>query len=97
MLTLDELKRRACAAIESRRKEIIDVSRQVLANPEAGFRETKTAALVSQKFHELGITHQTGLAMTGVKGRFPGGAGPRTRSGRHRGVGLLGGDRAPSS
>ena len=76
MLTLEELKRRACSAIENRRKEIVDVSRQVLANPEAGFRETKTAALVSRKFNELGIAHEGGLAITGVKGRFSGGAGP---------------------
>ena len=75
-LTIEELKQRACATIEKRKKEIVGVAQQVLANPEAGFRETKTSQLVAQKFQELGISHQRGLAMTGLKGRISGGAGP---------------------
>ncbi|MCI0901957.1 MAG: amidohydrolase [Chloroflexi bacterium] len=75
-LTIEELKKLACETIEKRKKEIVGVAQQVLANPEAGFRETKTAQLVAQKFQELGIKHQGGLALTGLKGRIPGGAGP---------------------
>ncbi len=75
-LSIEELKKRACETIEKRKNEIVDVAQQVLANPEAGFRETKTAQLVAQKFQELGIRHETGLALTGLKGRIPGGAGP---------------------
>ncbi len=75
-LTIEEIKQRACETIEKRKKEIVGSAQQVLANPEAGFRETKTARLVSEKFQELGIRHQQGLALTGVKGRIPGGAGP---------------------
>ena len=78
-LTIEELKRRACAAIDRRKKDIVGVSRQVLSHPEAGFREVKTAALVSQKFHELGIGHESGLAITGLKGRIPGGGGSGPR------------------
>ena len=73
--SIEELKKRACETIDKRKKEIIDLSKQVLANPEAGFREFKTAQLVAQKFQELGIQHQGGLAVTGLKGRIPGGAG----------------------
>ena len=76
VLTVEELKKLACETIEKRKKEIVGVAQQVLANPEAGFRETKTAQLVAQKFQELGIKHQGGLALTGLKGRIPGGAGP---------------------
>ena len=76
VLTVEELKKLACEAIEKRKKEIVGLAQQVLANPEAGFRETKTAQLVAQKFQELGIKHQGGLALTGLKGRIPGGAGP---------------------
>lgn len=74
-LSIEELKKRACETIDKRKKEIIDLAKQVLANPEAGFRELKTAQLVAQKFQELGIQHQGGLAITGLKGRIPGGAG----------------------
>ena len=74
-LSIEELKKRACETIDKRKKEIIGLAQQVLANPEAGFREVKTAQLVAQKFQELGIQHQGGLALTGLKGRIPGGAG----------------------
>ena len=73
--SIEELKKRACETIDKRKKEIIDLAKQVLANPEAGFREFKTAQLVAQKFQELGIQHQGGLAVTGLKGIIPGGAG----------------------
>ena len=75
-LSIEELKQRACETIEKRKKEIVGVAKQVLANPEAGFRETKTAQLVAQKFEELGIQHKQGLALTGLKGRITGGSGP---------------------
>ncbi len=76
MLTVQELKRRACETIEKRKKEIIGVAQQILDHPEAGFREYRTAGLVAQKFNELQIPHESGLALTGLKGRIPGGAGP---------------------
>ena len=76
MLTIPELKQRACETIDKRKKDIIGVAQQVLSHPEAGFREAKTAKLVSQKFQELGIIHRDGLAMTGLKGRVQGGGGP---------------------
>ena len=75
MLTLEELKRLACETIEKRKKEIISVAQQALSHPEAGFREHRTAGLVAQKFSEMQIPHETGLALTGIKGRLPGGAG----------------------
>lgn len=79
MLTVEELKQLACESIDKRKKEIIEVSKQILSHPEAGFHETKTAALVAQKFQELGVAHESGLAITGLKGRIPGGAGAGPR------------------
>ena len=76
LFSVDELKKRACETIEQHKEEIVSVAQQVLATPEAGFRETKTAQLVAQKFHEMGIQHESGLAITGLKGRIAGGAGP---------------------
>ena len=76
MLTVEEMKRRACEAIDRRKKEIIGIAQEVLSHPEAGFREYRTARLVAQKFSELGIPHESGLALTGLKGRLPGGQAP---------------------
>jgi len=79
MLTNEELKQKACAAIDRRKKEIIGVSQEILSHPEAGFREVRTSSLVARKFDEMGIQHRSGLAITGVKGRIAGGAGPGPR------------------
>jgi amidohydrolase len=79
MLNKQELKQRACAAIDKRKKEFIEVAKDVLAHPEPGFSETRTAQLVARKFEEMGVQYRSGLALTGVKGRIAGGggAGPR--------------------
>ena len=79
MLSRQELKQRACAAIDRSEAEIVGVARQILNNPEPGFSESKTAQLVADKFDELGIDYRTGLALTGVKGRIAGGGGPGPR------------------
>ena len=77
--TREELKRKACDAIEGRRAEIIGISKEILLNPETGFNEHRTAQLAARKFGEMGITYREGLAVTGVKGRLEGGAGPGPR------------------
>ena len=73
MLTVPELKSKAQAAIESRRDWLIDIAKAVLDTPEAGFQELKTSAFVSEKLTELGIAHETGIALTGMKGYVRGG------------------------
>jgi len=79
MLTKQELKQKACAAIEKRKQELIEITKDVLSHPEPGFFEVRTADLVARKFHEMGISHRKGLALTGLKGSVSGGngAGPR--------------------
>ena len=79
MLNVQELKQKACAIIEERKSEIIGLAKDILDHPEAGFTETRTARLVAQKFGELGLQHREGLALTGVKARIQGGAGPGPR------------------
>ena len=77
MLTKSELKQKACQTIDGKKKELIDVAQDILAHPETGFNETRTASLVSRKFDEMGIKHRPGLAITGVKGGIDcGGPGP---------------------
>ena len=68
MARIEDLKATAQAAIDARRDWLIDVAKTVLNHPEPGFHEVKTAELVSQKLHELGIAHDRGIALTGLKG-----------------------------
>lgn len=49
MKTKEELKKSACAAIDARRDDIIAFADSVAAEPELGFKETKT----SEKFASL--------------------------------------------
>ena len=76
MLSRDELKRRACDAIERQKTEIVGVAKEILQNPETGFKEQRTAGLVARKLAELKIPHRQGLALTGVKGTVQGGDSP---------------------
>ncbi len=70
-------KRRVCEAIDARRAEILALAEDIRLHPELGYQEHRTAALVSQYLAGLGIAHETGLAITGVKGIVSGGtAGP---------------------
>ena len=72
-----ELKARAQAAIDRRRHWLVSVSDAIFRSPEVGFQEVGTSRLVSQKLTELGIEHQNGIALTGIKGLLHGkGDGP---------------------
>jgi amidohydrolase len=73
MPTIDELKASAQAAIDDRAEWLIDAARTILDNPEPGFTEYKTSRFVSEKLSELGISHQSGIALTGLKGVVRGG------------------------
>ncbi len=77
-LTKDEVKQMVCAAIDRHGNEIIALGEQILHHPETGFNEARTSALVAEQMRALGLEPQTGLALTGVKGRLRGGLpGPR--------------------
>lgn len=68
------LKSRVCEAIDARRDDILALAEDIRLHPELGYKERRTAALVSAHFATLGIAHETGLAITGVKGAVAGGA-----------------------
>ena len=77
MPNIDELKGIALRAIDARRDWLIGVAEEILRGPEPGFQEVKTSKLVTEKLNELGISHETGIALTGIKGYLRGnGAGP---------------------
>lgn len=73
MTTIEQLKAQTQAAIESRSPWLLDIAQRILRHPEPGFQEVATARLVSEKLHELGIAHDTGIALTGIKGYIRGG------------------------
>jgi metal-dependent amidase/aminoacylase/carboxypeptidase family protein len=78
MKSKDELKRAVREAIDRQGNEIIELGETILHHPGTGFKEQKTSALVADRMHALGLDPQTGLAVTGVKGRVRGKAsGPR--------------------
>lgn len=72
MLTRDELKRRACEVIDQRGEGLIRLGETIRHQPELGFKEFKTAALVAKTFTELDVPHRAELAITGVKGELKG-------------------------
>lgn len=63
-------------AIQALQPELVTWRRQLHQQPELGFREQLTAALIDQKLTEWGIEHQTGVAQTGtvavIRGNRPG-------------------------
>ena len=77
-LTKEKLKQAVCEAIDRHGNEIIELGETILHHPETGFNEARTCALVAERMAALGLSPQTGLALTGVKGRIRGRApGPR--------------------
>ena len=72
MLSIQDLKTIVCRAIDDHSEEIIGIAKHILHNPESGFREIKTSQLVCDKFRELSIRHQNGIALTGVKATLEG-------------------------
>lgn len=66
------MKQRLCAAIDARAAEIIALGEAIYHQPELGYKETRTAALVEAKFAELGFAYQAGIGITGVKAVLPG-------------------------
>jgi len=73
--TAEELKARACAAIDQRRDTIVGIAREMLDHPETGFREVRTARVVARAFGDLGLSYREGLALTGVLADVAAGAG----------------------
>lgn len=63
-------------ALKAHEAEMIEIRHQIHRNPEVGFEETQTAALVAKKLREFGLEVTEGIAKTGVvatlKGKQPG-------------------------
>jgi amidohydrolase len=77
-MTRDELKQRVQAAIDRRAEAIVAIGERIRREPELGFKEVKTAALVAETLGGLGLSPKSGLALTGVRAEASGrgGEGP---------------------
>lgn len=62
-----ELKQRVCDVIDQFADRIIAIGNQIFENPELGFKEYKTAALVEDVFTELRLPYENKLAITGSR------------------------------
>jgi amidohydrolase len=58
---------------------VVALRRQLHGHPELAFSEYETAALISAELDDIGVSHQAGVAGTGVVARLTGGAGPGPR------------------
>ena len=71
-MTREELKASALQMIECNRDRLIEIGNYFYNNPETGFQEVKTAALVRKVLEECGMTVRDRIAVTGVKATAPG-------------------------
>lgn len=65
---MDQRKQKVCQAIDDHRKEILEIGEEILHNPELGYQEKHTSALVKEEFIRLGLKDLQFPALTGVKG-----------------------------
>jgi amidohydrolase len=72
------LKEKVCRCIDAHREQIIALGEDIRVHPELGFKEFGTAGIVADHFSRLGIPHETGIAITGVKGMLAGRASHAT-------------------
>src|SRR5512137_1222958 len=71
-MNTEALKKKACEHINQRRDEMIAIAQRMLKQPELGYREVKTAALVKGELQKLSLPIREGLALTGIEGTLSG-------------------------
>ena len=71
-----ELAQKVAKLVEADEERLIKIFKHVHANPEPGFMEVKTAALIAKEWQDLGYETHTGIGKTGVVGILKNGPGP---------------------
>ena len=71
-MTVQEMKKLVCEAIDKNADKIINIAESIFAEPELGYKEYKTAAKVKAVFDELGYKYKDEVALTGVIADVPG-------------------------
>jgi amidohydrolase len=56
----EDLKRAACAAVDARRAELLEISREIHAHPELAFQERRAAALLCDHLERAGLAVERG-------------------------------------
>ena len=72
------IKQKVCKAIAAHRADIEAIANAILAEPELGFKEVKTAKKVQDALAKLGLEFTTEHGLTGVKARTKGRTSKRT-------------------
>ena len=72
MTETETLKRRVREAIDDHSDDILDLAESVHAEPELGYKETKTTEKVVAAFDGLGLDVETEIAVTGARARAEG-------------------------
>ncbi len=67
---------RMTGIIDADTDRLVDIFKDIHQNPELGFMEERTAAIVAQELGALGYDVKTGIAGTGVVGLMKNGDGP---------------------
>lgn len=68
----------AFAAVDRATRVLVGAAKLIYAEPEVGFRERKTSALIARSLRGLGLTVEEGIAHTGLKAVYDFGTpGPR--------------------
>lgn len=65
---MDHIEQKILDTIEAHAEQIIQIGRQIWANPELGYKEQLTGSLFADFCAAQGLTVEKGLAVTGVKG-----------------------------
>lgn len=65
-----ELKKKICSVIDEHQESIIALAKEIEQHPELGYKEQVTSQLVKSFFEKLDLPYESGLAITGVKGRL---------------------------
>jgi amidohydrolase len=64
---MDTLKKNICECIDEHQNMILGIADEIWNNPEKGYREYKTAALVKSVFQKLNLPIENNLAITGCR------------------------------
>ncbi len=64
------LKKKVCEYIDANKDRLYELGMDLYHHPQTGFKETYASAKVREMFDELGLKHEDGLAITGVKAKL---------------------------
>ncbi|MDI1247088.1 MAG: amidohydrolase [Rhodoferax sp.] len=70
------LVKKASAMVDADAQRLVEIFKDIHQNPELGFMENRTAALVAKELVSLGYDVKTGIGQTGVVGILRNGPGP---------------------